>query len=108
MYKVYLLDDVEDWLFKLPQAERKEMFTLLRMLEELGYELNKPYTKHLVGTKEKIKELRCRRFGNRSHYIHHNNKIYVGLLGGNKCTQDRDIKKADKIAKRIKKSEVLS
>ena len=39
--------------------------------------------------------------------MHHNNKIYVGLLGGNKGTQKQDIKKADKQAKKIKKGEVI-
>ena len=106
MYKVLLLKDAEDWLFKLPIDQRDELLILIHMLKELGYELQYPFTKHLTGTKEKIKELRCRRFGNRLYYMHHEEKIYVGLLGGNKGSQKQDIKKADKQAKKIRKGEV--
>ena len=103
MYKVILLKNAEDWLIKLPIDQRNELLILLGMLKDLGHELQHPFTKYITGTKEKIKELRCRRFGNRLYYMHHNNKIYVGLLGGNKGTQKQDIKKADKQAKKIKK-----
>ncbi len=106
MYELILLDDAEKWLFNLPIDQQNEMLILIRMLRKLGYELQQPFTKSLTGTKEKIKELRCRRFGNRLYYMYHNNKIYVGLLGGNKGTQKQDIKKADKQARQIKKGKV--
>ena len=106
MYELILLKDAEEWLFSLSVDQQSEMLILIRMLRKLGYELQQPFTKSLTGTKEKIKELRCRRFGNRLYYMHYNNKIYVGLLGGNKGSQNQDIKKADKQARKIKKGEV--
>ena len=104
MYEIKLLEEAENWLFDLPLAERDEMLTLINMLEKLGYELAYPYSKHLTGTKEKIKELRCKKFGNRLYYFHLKNKIYIGLLGGDKDSQIRDIKLADKKAKAIKQN----
>ncbi|MCF6807796.1 type II toxin-antitoxin system RelE/ParE family toxin [Thiotrichales bacterium 19S9-12] len=96
------MEEAEKWLLRLPDLEKKEIILLIKMLEKLGYELQFPHARQLKGTKEKIKELRCMRYGNRLYYVHHKKKIYVGLLGGDKGTQDRDIKKADKLARKLK------
>lgn len=107
MYKLKLLEEAEEWLFDLPKDQRNEILVLIDMLKKLGYELNYPYSRQLKGTKQKVKELRCQKFGNRLYYVHHEDKIYVGLLGGNKGTQTRDIKKADKKARQIKMGKVV-
>ena len=97
MYEVELLEEAEKWLLNLPVEQKKEIILLIKMLERLGYELQLPHSRQLKETREKIKELRCTKYGNRLYYIHHKNKIYIGLLGGSKKTQNRDIKKADNI-----------
>jgi putative addiction module killer protein len=41
--------------------------------------------------------------GNRVYYLTHGNSVVVLLAGGNKSTQSRDIEKAVKLARELKK-----
>jgi hypothetical protein len=36
-------------------------------------------------------------------YVHYENKVYIGLLGGDKKSQTRDVAQADKVAKNLKR-----
>jgi hypothetical protein len=65
MYEVNLLPKAEKWLLNLPPSQQREMILLIKKLEILGYELELPYSRPLKGTKEKVKELRCTKYGNR-------------------------------------------
>jgi putative addiction module killer protein len=103
MYEVNLLPKAEKWLLNLSNPQQREVILLIKRLEILGYELELPYSRPLKGTKEKVKELRCTKYGNRLYYVHHENKVYVGLLGGDKQSQTRDVAQADKMAKKLKR-----
>lgn len=105
MFKVIYTEEFEFWLKELEEKEQDSILKLVTQLKLKGYMLLEPYSKKIEGSKNKLRELRCTRFNNRVYYFLHGERIYICLLGGNKKTQKKDIKQADKIAKEIKESE---
>lgn len=76
---------------------------LIRLLEIMGYDLGMPVSKHLG---EGLFELRDRARGFRLYYCFHGHTVAVLLLGGDKSSQQADIKKARIRRNKLKGGEV--
>ena len=101
MYTVKKTKQFNKWLEALDSPQRKSMQKLIIKLEIFGYMLTADDSKKVTGSKYKLKELRCTKFGNRAYYFFFGDKIYICLNGGDKTTQKRDIKQAEMMAKNI-------
>ena len=101
MYKVEQTNQFKKWLDGLDTLQRKSMQKLIIKLEIFGYMLTIDDSKKVSGSKYKLRELRCKKFGNRAYYFFFGDKIYICLNGGDKTTQKRDIKQAEIMAKNI-------
>ncbi|MBK2027409.1 type II toxin-antitoxin system RelE/ParE family toxin [Allofrancisella guangzhouensis] len=101
MYKVKYTKQFQKWLEGLNNIQRKSIEKLIVKLEIFGYMLTTDDSKQVKGSKCKLRELRCKKFGNRAYYFFYGNEIYICLNGGDKTTQKRDIKQAESIAKDI-------
>lgn len=102
-YRVILADGAIKFLDSLVNEQKELMIDLIGMLERLGYELDYPYSKKVHTKKNKIYELRCKKYGNRLYYFFKGNEIYIATNGGKKNTQSKDIELADKITTKLKK-----
>ncbi|MDF1760178.1 MAG: type II toxin-antitoxin system RelE/ParE family toxin [Coxiellaceae bacterium] len=89
---------VEDWFEKLTNDKLKAVAKELKLLEYCGSELRLPHSKSLGAG---LFELRERRFGLRLYYCFQERKAVLVLLGGNKSSQEKDIKKAREALKTI-------
>ena len=98
MYEVELLPKVEKWISKLPGNHQQVIYSLLLMLEKYGHQLRMPHVKKVA---DKVNELRDMDYGYRVYYTHKDGKVYIALLGGDKTSQEKDIKQAAKLAKKI-------
>lgn len=84
---------IEKWIQKLTEEQAISVTKELRMLEELGNELQLPHSRSLG---KGLFELRERRFGCRLYYCFKGNKLIILLVAGDKKSQDKDIKTAYK------------
>jgi putative addiction module killer protein len=84
---------IEKWIHKLTEEQAMLVTKQLRMLEELGNELQLPHSRSLG---KGLFELRERRFGYRLYYCFQEDKLIILLVTGDKTSQDRDIKTAYK------------
>ena len=75
---------------------------LIRLLEIMGFDLGMPVSKNLG---EGLFELRDRARGLRLYYCFYEHAVAVLLLGGDKSSQDADIKKARTRRNKIKSGE---
>ncbi len=105
MYKVKKTKQFNKWLENLIPIEKKSMEKLIIKLEVFGYMLTTDDSKKVTGSKYKLRELRCKTYGNRAYYFFYGDKIYICVNGGDKTTQKRDIKQAEVIAKKIIKGD---
>ena len=99
MYKVNIEKAVADYIKRLPKSEQLKSIKVIKMLEALGHQLGLPYKKDITGDKF-LKELRTAT-GTRIYYFYFDGKEYRCIWAGNKNTQSKDIKKAQKIIKDI-------
>ena len=76
---------------------------LIRLLEIMGFDLGMPVSKNLG---EGLFELRDRARGLRLYYCFYEHTVAVLLLGGDKSSQDSDIKKARSRRNKLKSGEV--
>lgn len=76
---------------------------LIRLLEIMGFELGMPVSKNLG---EGLFELRDRARGLRLYCCFYEHTVAVLLIGGDKSSQDADIKKARARRNKIKNGEV--
>jgi putative addiction module killer protein len=84
---------IEKWIQKLTEEQAISVTKELRMLEDLGNELQLPHSRSLG---KGLFELRERRFGYRLYYCFKGNKLIILLVAGDKKSQDKDIKTAYK------------
>ncbi len=90
-------DKFEKWFKKLnKQGKFEAIYEEIKLLMKCGNELTMPHSKNLG---DKLYELRERYYGIRIYYTYRKNKIILLLNGGDKSSQDEDIKKARKIIK---------
>ncbi len=89
------------WLDRLPHSQFREISKLLLILQDLGHEIKMPHSKALGAGLFELKESH---FGLRAYYgfVTHNHMIL--LKGGNKTSQDRDIKQAHAILTKMRAS----
>ncbi len=98
-WNIRYLESVEKWLSSLPKTHLKSLAKELRLLELCGSELRLPHSKSLgLG----LFELRERQFGLRVYYLYAESRAVVMLQGGDKSTQEKDIKKAKVLLKKYK------
>lgn len=98
-WAISYLESVESWLDSLTRDKLKAIAKELRLLELAGSDLRLPHSKSLG---EGLFELRERRFGLRLYYCFNGGKAVLILLGGDKSTQAKDIKKAKAALKKLK------
>ena len=84
---------IEKWVQKLTEEQAISVTKELRMLENLGNELQLPHSRSLS---KGLFELRERRFGYRLYYCFKGHKLIILLVAGDKKSQDKDIKTAYK------------
>ena len=84
---------IEKWVQKLTEEQAISVTKELRMLEELGNELQLPHSRSLG---KSLFELRERRLGYRLYYCFKEDKLIILLVAGDKKSQDKDIKIAYK------------
>ena len=75
MYTVKKTKQFNKWLEALDSPQRKSMQKLIIKLEIFGYMLTADDSKKVTGSKYKLKELRCTKFGNRVYYFFFGDKI---------------------------------
>lgn len=84
---------VEKWMDKLPPEKLKGAAKALIALSKCGNTLKLPQSKSLG---DGLFELRERKYGLRLYYMFRGNKVVILLQGGDKSTQEKDIKIARK------------
>ena len=92
------LEKIQKWLVERTHEQKAFIARRLLLLEKLGDDLGMPNVRNLNGG---LYELREMRFGYRI-YFHFDGKqkrIIIALVGGDKSSQDRDIKKARELIK---------
>lgn len=98
IWKISYLEAVEDWLNNLSHDQLKAVAKEVRLLELCGNQLKLPHSRSLgVG----LFELRDRRFGIRLYYCFQAGGEILILCGGEKTGQDKDIKIARDLLKKI-------
>lgn len=90
----YKESDIESWLDNLTIEQLKAVVKEIKLLELSGNRLRLPHSKSL---KKGLFELRERRFGYRIYYTFQGDKIILLICAGDKSTQEKDIKKAQRI-----------
>lgn len=89
---------MEDWLNDLSTGHVKSIAKEIRLLELCGNQLKLPHGRSLGGG---LFELRERRFGMRLYYCFQVSGEILVLHGGGKTAQDKDIKTARELLKKI-------
>jgi len=79
---------VEEWFDSLTDEQFKSVAKEMKLLELCGNLLKLPHSRSL---KQKLFELRERKYSFRIYYAFLPNKIILMLHAGNKKTQDKDI-----------------
>ncbi len=97
-WKISYLETVEDWLDNLSHDQLKAIAKEIRLLELCGNQLKLPHSRSLGAG---LFELRDRRFGIRLYYCFQTNGEILILHGGGKTSQDKDIKIARDLLKKI-------
>lgn len=97
-WKISYLETVEDWLDNLSHDQLKAIAKEIRLLELCGNQLKLPHSRSLGAG---LFELRDRRFGIRLYYCFQTNGETLILHGGGKTSQDKDIKIARDLLKKI-------
>jgi putative addiction module killer protein len=87
------------WFKLLGTTKFQALYEEILLLEKLGNELGLPHSKPLGNS---LFELRESNFGLRVYYTFQKGKIILLLHGGDKSTQERDIKKCVKHLKLLK------
>jgi len=100
-WNIRYLESVEKWLNALPTSHLKSLAKELRLLELCGNELRLPHSKALGSG---LFELRERQFGLRAYYTYIENCAVLILHGGDKSSQEKDIKKAKILLKNYKET----
>ncbi len=90
---------VRKWLDSLSDEQVIGLAKTLKLLGDCGNQLRLPHSRAL---ERGIFELRERRFGFRIYYCFKGTKIVLLLCGGDKDSQERDIKKAREILKELR------
>ncbi|MBP9693736.1 MAG: type II toxin-antitoxin system RelE/ParE family toxin [Alphaproteobacteria bacterium] len=90
----YKESGIESWLDNLTIEQLKAVAKEVKFLELSGNRLRLPHSKSL---KKGLFELRERRFGYRIYYTFRGDKIILLICAGDKSTQEKDIKKAQRI-----------
>jgi putative addiction module killer protein len=97
--QTYDIEKFEKWFKKLKKEGKVDAIRdEILMLEKLGNKMSMPHSKNLGN---KLYELRESYYGLRVYYTFKGNKIILLLNGGDKSTQDNDIKKALRIIKKL-------
>ncbi len=100
-WNVEMTDEFTEWLGSLTAEERNSVVVSIRLLEEAGPLLSRPYSDTLKGSKfNNMKELRTQHAGKpfRSIYAFDPNRTAILLIGGCKAGDDRWYKKYIPIA----------
>ena len=103
MWELHLLPKVKKWLSDLNKNHYDYVIELIVILQEYGNELKMPTVKNMG---KGLYELRDTDHGYRIYFCYHGKKIIVGLVGGNKTSQKRDIKTAAKLIKDLKNNKI--
>ncbi|WP_119344987.1 type II toxin-antitoxin system RelE/ParE family toxin [Facilibium subflavum] len=103
MWELHLLPKVTKWLKSLNKSHLNHVIELIAVLQEYGNELKMPTVKNIG---KGLYELRDTDYGYRIYFCYHGKKIIVGLVGGNKSSQQRDIKAAAKLIKDLKNNKI--
>ena len=90
---------VRKWLDGLSDEQVIGLSKTIKLLGECGNQLRMPHSKAL---EKGVFELRERRFGFRIYYCFQGGRIVVLLCGGDKDSQERDIKTAREIMKALR------
>jgi putative addiction module killer protein len=92
------VERIEKWLAERTREQQTAIARRLLLLQTLGDDLGMPNVRNLTGG---LFELREMRFGFRIyfHIESHEKRIIVSLVGGDKASQARDLKKAREILK---------
>lgn len=93
---------IEKWLTKLPKQKYLSLARDLELLALSGNVLLMPHSKNLGAG---LHELRERNFGLRVYYTFVENQLILLVAAGDKSSQQRDIKQAYKILKKIGRGE---
>ena len=94
---------IEEWLDSLTSEQLKSVSKEIILLSKCGNKLRLPHSKSLD---EGLFELREMRFGFRVYYTFNKGRIIILLCGGDKKTQNRDIKTARTRINKLKQTEV--
>jgi len=97
-WNIGYLEVAEDWLNSLSKEQLKSIAKEVRLLEHCGNTLKLPHSRSLSGG---LFELRERRFGIRLYYCFQDHKAIIVLCGGDKSSQESDIKKARELLKKV-------
>jgi len=103
MWELHLLPKVKKWLDDLNKSHRDHLVQLIAILQEYGNELKMPTVKNIG---KGLYELRDTDYGYRIYFCYHGKQIVVGLVGGNKTSQKRDIKTATQLIKDLKNNKI--
>jgi putative addiction module killer protein len=98
VWNISYLESVEDWLNALSKDCLKSIAKEMRLLELCGNQLKLPHSRSLGCG---LFELRERRFGIRLYYCFQSAGAVIILHGGGKTGQDKDIKTARELLKKI-------
>lgn len=99
-WKTVYFPSVEKWLKKLDNQQLISISKEIRLLELCGNALKLPHSKSLgVG----LFELRERSYGLRIYYTYQKTGEILLLHGGNKGSQEKDIKRAKALLKQLKR-----
>ena len=94
-YTFYKTSEFNDWLDSLPIKSRKQLLNRLSKIEDSNY-----FGTHKYLESEGLWELKFND-GNRIYYIIVSKLKIILLLGGNKNGQDKDIRQASNILRKI-------
>jgi putative addiction module killer protein len=103
MWELHLLPKVTKWLKGLSKSHFDHVVELIAVLQEYGNDLKMPTVKNIG---KGLYELRDTDYGYRIYFCYHGKQIIVGLVGGNKTSQQRDIKAASKLIKDLKNNKI--
>ena len=103
MWELHLLPKVTKWLKGLNKSHLDHVIELIAVLQEYGNKLKMPTVRNIG---RGLYELRDTDYGYRIYFCYHGKKIIVGLVGGNKSSQQRDIKAAAKLIKDLKSNKI--
>ena len=92
MWEVLTVDEFDHWFLALSEAEQTDVLAMVKVLEQVGPQLGRPYADTLAGTQIKnLKELRVQHYGKpyRVFFAFDPKRRAILLCGGDKTGDKR-------------------